>query len=275
MVETDLATQDQRTDDRTNGCVGWLRPAGSVAHVPTHTELAVTSTEQLNPGMVRVRFTADDLSAFAESRFTDRYVKLQLGTDAEPVMRTYTAIDVDVAAGTLAIDFVVHGDDGFAGPWATAARPGDRIVVRGPGGAFRPDPEADWYLFAGDAAALPAIRAALAALSDDAVGHCIVQVDGPEHEQPLASPEGVHLRWLHGNAGALVDGIAALPWMEGRVQVFVHGEAQVVMHGVRPYLLKERNVARSDASISGYWRRGRAEEGFRTWKSELAAAESV
>ena len=32
--------------------------------------------------------------------------------------------------------------------------------------------------------------------------------------------------------------------------------------------------SRADASISGYWRRGRTEEGFREWKSALAAAEA-
>ena len=41
------------------------------------------------------------------------------------------------------------------------------------------------------------------------------------------------------------------------------------MKGVRPYLLTERSVPRSDTSISAYWRRGRTEEGFRVWKSEL------
>ncbi len=72
----------------------------------------------------------------------------------------------------------------------------------------------------------------------------------------------------------LVDTVRALPWRAGRVHVFAHGEAQSVMHGLRPYFLKERGVARADASISGYWRQGRTEEGFRQWKSELAAAET-
>ena len=46
------------------------------------------------------------------------------------------------------------------------------------------------------------------------------------------------------------------------------------MHAIRPYLLRERGLDRSQVSISGYWRRGRTEEGFRVWKSELAEAES-
>lgn len=240
--------------------------------MPSQTELVVTSTEQLTPGMVRVRFSSADLSAFADSIHTDRYVKLVLGTADEPVVRTYTALEPDVAAGTLAIDFVVHGDEGYAGPWAASAQPGDTLVVRGPGGAFSPDPAADWHLLAGDSSAIPAIRAALEVLPADAVGAVVVEVAGPEHEQPLPAPAGVTVTYVHAD---LVAAVRAVPWPAGRVQTFVHGEAESVMHGLRPYLLKEREVARADASISGYWRHGRTEEGFRKWKSDLAAAESA
>jgi NADPH-dependent ferric siderophore reductase len=235
------------------------------------TTLVVTSTERLSPGMVRVHFRSDDLSAFADSTDTDRYVKLALGTPEEPVVRTYTAVAPDVAAGTVAIDFVVHGDEGYAGPWAASAKAGDVLEVRGPGGGYAPDPSADWHLLAGDEAGLPAIRAALAALPADAVGYAVVETYDADHVQPLSAPAGVEVSWHHD--GDLAGAVRALPWREGRVQVFVHGEAEVTMHAIRPYLLKERGVPRQDASISGYWRRGRTEEGFRAWKKDLAAAE--
>jgi NADPH-dependent ferric siderophore reductase len=243
------------------------------------TELVVTGTERLSPGMIRVRLAAEDRAAFAErfgtSPFTDRYVKLALtGPDGAAVLRTYTALEPDAERGTLAIDFVVHGTDGVAGPWAAGARPGDRLTVRGPGGAYAPDPRADWHLLAGDQSALPAIRAALAALPPTARGHALLQVPDADHEQPLAAPSGVVVTWLHGEEG-LVDAVRALPWRPGRVHAFVHGEAQTVMHGIRPYLLRDRAVPREDASISGYWRQGRTEETFRQWKAELAAAEGV
>ena len=235
------------------------------------TTLVVTATERISPGMVRVHFRSDDLSAFAASTDTDRYVKLVLGTPEEPVVRTYTALNPDVAAGTLDIDFVVHGDEGYAGPWAAGARPGDVLEARGPGGGYAPDPSADWHLLAGDEAGLPAIRAALEALPADAVGHAVVEAYGADHVQPLAAPAGVEVTWV--TDGRLEAAVRAVPWREGRVQVFVHGEAEVTMHGIRPYLVKERGVDRRTASISGYWRRGRTEETFRQWKQELAAAE--
>jgi NADPH-dependent ferric siderophore reductase len=254
--------------------------------VPGSTALVVTATERRSPSLVRVRFRSDDLSAFADSVFTDRYVKLVIPADGGEVVRTYTALEPDLDARTLAIDFVVHGDEGVAGPWAAAAEPGDLLTVRGPGGGYAPDPAADWHLLAGDESAIPAIGAAIEALPDGATAYVFVEVSGPDHEVDLPARAGVEVTWLHrgasshsvGDDAAGVDLVAAvrgLAWPEGRAQAFVHGEAAAVMHGIRPYLLTERNLSRADVSISGYWRRGRTEEGFRAWKSELAAAESA
>lgn len=260
------------------------------------THLSVTRTEQLTPRLRRLWFHSDDLSAFEGSDSTDRYVKLVFpkagviypqpldmralrGTippEDMPVVRTYTALFPDVAAGTLAIDFVVHGDEGVAGPWAAAAQPGDTLLANGPGGGYRPDPSADWHLLAGDESAIPAITAALADLGDDAVARVVVLVDDAEHELDLPSPPGAELTFVHRAAGGdLVEAVRALEWLDGRVHVFVHGEGGAVMHGIRPYLLRERGLGREQVSVSGYWRLGRTEEGFRDWKTEFAAAESA
>lgn len=205
-----------------------------------------------------------------------------------PVVRTYTVRDLDVAAGTLAIDFVVHGDEGVAGPWAATVEAGTAIHVLGPGGAYAPDPAADAHLLVGDESALPAVAAAVEALGPDARGHVLLEVAGPGDEVDLPVPAGVELRWLHrgttaheapaelvGAGSPMTTAVLALAesaWPEGRVQVFVHGEAEAVMHHIRP-VLKARGVAKADFSVSGYWRRGRTEEGFRVWKSELARTE--
>ena len=243
------------------------------------TELVVTARQQLTPGMVRLHFTAADrevfASAFGGSAFTDRYVKLVFPQpDGSTVLRTYTALEPDVSAGTLTIDFVVHGTEGIAGPWAAGAEEGDRILVRGPGGAYAPDPSADWHLFAADESGLPAVRAALAALPPEAAGHAVVHVPAEEHIQELDGPVGVDITWVVSTEpDALPEAVRDIAWPAGRVQAFVHGEAQAVMHDIRPYLLKERGLPRGDVSISGYWRQGRTEEGFRAWKQELTAQE--
>ncbi|MEE9244185.1 MAG: SIP domain-containing protein, partial [Mycobacterium sp.] len=78
-----------------------------------------------------------------------------------------------------------------------------------------------------------------------------------------------------GDHAPLIAAVKEAAWLPGQVQVFIHGEAQAVMHNLRPYIRQERGVDIKWArSISGYWRRGRTEETFRQWKRELADAEA-
>ncbi|WP_330182328.1 siderophore-interacting protein [Nocardia sp. NBC_01503] len=241
------------------------------------TTFVVQNTIRLSEHLIRVHLGGPGFAAFQPNGFTDAYVKLAFPSADGDVMRTYTVRSVDAAAQEIAIDFVYHGDEGVAGPWAAAAEPGDTIDLLGPGGAYAPRADADWHLLAGDDSALPAIAAACAALPGDAIGRVFVEISGPADELAFVHPEGVELTWIHrGDADPgerLAAAVRAEPWLEGQVHVFIHGEAQAVMHDLRPYIRKERGVTAEWASISGYWRRGRTEEGFRRWKSELAESE--
>lgn len=259
----------------------------------TQHTLHVIRTEQLSPHMVRVIAGGPDLANFTVKDATDMYVKihfLQPGVDyAEPVdvfalretmprghwpvTRTYTVRWVNVAAQEIAIDFVVHGTAGIAGPWAAAASPGDRIIFSGPGGAYKPNTDADWQLFAGDEAALPAIAAALEWLPADARGHAYLEVDTAADIQPIDKPDGVELTWVFRNGATpdqstlLVDAITNGPWPAGTVHAFVHGEREY-MKALRDLLFKQRGLDRSQVSLSGYWAYGRTEDNFQAEKKE-------
>lgn len=274
---------------------------------PIHT-FEVVRSEPLAAHMIRV-VLGGGFATFTPSDFTDSYVKIVLprpGTDMsalptpltldsfaglpaelQPVVRTYTVRRADADRGEISIDFVVHGEEGVAGPWAAAVAPGDPAYLMGPSGAYAPDPSADWHLLAGDEAGLPAISAALEALPPDAIGKAFIEVSGPDDELALVAPDGVEISWIHrggradlvpedraGDHAPLVAAVRDADWLPGQVQVFMHGEAQAIMHNLRPYVRKERGVDAKWASISGYWRRGRTEETFRQWKAELAKAES-
>jgi len=257
---------------------------------PQHV-LEVVSTEWLSPHLVRVRARGADLSAFRASPYTDRYVKIhfakpELGLEPPydlaalrerlapadlPVTRTYTVREVD--GDELAIDFVVHGDEGLAGPWAASARAGDRLVLVGPGGGYAPGPTADWHLLAGDDSAIPAIAAALEALSPDATGVALIEVQGAGDELALRAPDGVEVRWLHrgddvaGTSRVLVDAVAGWGPPAGRGQVFAHGEREA-MKALRDVLFGRRGLARDQVSLSGYWAYGRTEDRFQAEKRE-------
>ena len=83
----------------------------------------VLETRRLTPQMIRVVFGGEELSGFGAGEFTDHYVKLRITAGAGT--RTYTVREWD--GERLTIDFVVHGDEGVAGPWAAAAQPGDEL----------------------------------------------------------------------------------------------------------------------------------------------------
>jgi NADPH-dependent ferric siderophore reductase len=283
-----------------------------VAGRPVHTFEVISST-QLTPHMIRLVLggsgAGQGFDTFTPSAFTDSYVKFvivpdgadvsalprpltldsfnELPEDQRPTVRTYTVRRVDTEKRQITVDFVVHGEQGVAGPWAAKVQPGQPAYLMGPSGAYAPDPAADWHLLAGDEAGLPAISAALGALPPTAVGQAFIEVAGPEDELDLTAPAGVAVHWIHrggradqvpdsvaGDHAPLIAAVRAAEWLPGQVQVFVHGEAQTVMHNLRPYLRKERGVEAKWASISGYWRRGRTEETFRQWKAELAKVEA-
>jgi NADPH-dependent ferric siderophore reductase len=279
-----------------------------VAGRPVHT-FQVISSEQLTPHMIRLVLGGTGFDTFKPSEFADSYVKIvivrddvevdvlpqpltldsfnELPEEQRPFVRTYTVRRVDADRCEITVDFVVHGEHGVAGPWASSAQPGQPAYLMGPSGAYSPNLDADWHLLAADEAGLPALGAALDALPPNAVGWAFIEVSGPDDEIPLSAPEGVEVRWVYrggradlvpedqaGDNAPLIASVTQAPWLPGQPHVFIHGEAQAVMHNLRPYIRNERGVEAKWASISGYWRRGRTEETFRQWKAELAKQEA-
>jgi NADPH-dependent ferric siderophore reductase len=279
-----------------------------VAGRPVHT-FQVISSEQLTPHMIRLVLGGSGFDTFKPVEFTDSYVKFvivrgdvdvsalpkpltldsfsELAEEHRPVVRTYTIRNADPDRREITVDFVVHGEHGVAGPWAASVQPGDPAYLMGPSGAYSPDPDADWHLLVGDEAGLPALSAALEALPPNAIGQAFIEISGPDDEVPLSAPDGVEVRWVYrggradlvpeeqaGDNAPLIAAVKESAWLPGQAQVFIHGEAQAVMHNLRPYIRKERGVDAKWASISGYWRRGRTEETFRQWKAELAKEEA-
>jgi len=252
----------------------------------------VVRTERLTPHMQRVVLGGEGLADFSVGDCTDHYVKMlfapegvsypepfdmerireELPREQWPVTRTYTVRHWDAEHRELTLDFVLHGDEGLAGPWAMRVQPGETVRFMGPGGAYAPAPDADWHLLAGDESALPAIAAALESLPAGAVAHAFVEVAGPEEEQKIDSD--VDVTWLHRGdrpvGELLVEAVRALSWPEGRVHAFVHGEAHFVKE-LRQLLRVELQLPREDLSVSGYWRLGHNEDGWQASKREWNA----
>lgn len=266
---------------------------------PQHV-FVVDRTERLSPHMVRVHLGGSAFEDFVAQAdpdrlgSTDKYVKLLLAKPSlglvppydlealretlpkqdRPARRTYTVRAVDHTTRTIAIDFVVHGDEGLAGPWAASAQPGDRLALSGPGGGYAPttDP-AVTHVLLGDDSALPAIGAALESMPDSATGVALVEVAGPADEQDIRHPAGVDLRWLHRDAtGAqpgtlLLETTRGLPRASRPVQVFAHGE-RTAMKAIRRLLQDDWGLEKREMSLSAYWALGRGEDEFQEEKRE-------
>jgi NADPH-dependent ferric siderophore reductase len=172
--------------------------------------------------------------------------------------------EIDLEEKWLSIDFVIHDDDGVAGPWAKAARPGDTLVLSGAGGKYAPSPESDWHLLIADHSALPAVSSALEAMPEDARGLVVAHVAAADRVLP-APPAGVEVKWVDSDED-LIAAVRELEWSAGTPQVFAHGERETIK-SIRK-ILKEREVPRESLSISAYWARGRAEDQFQAEKRE-------
>lgn len=253
--------------------------------------LQVLKRESIAPHLVRLTLGGPGISDFVDKPVTDRYVKFlfanpelgleppydmealreQLAPEDMPVRRTYTVRRSDMESGTIEVDFVVHGDEGLAGPWARDAQIGSSICFSGPGGMFVPKEEFDFHFFAGDETAIPAIAASLEAMTPQMKGLAVIEVADAADEMQLQAPAGMEIRWIHRKAEftpentILESVIREIPWPEGRVQVFAHGEREV-MKRLRHFFYDEHGVDRRDMSLSAYWAYGRAEDAFQAEK---------
>jgi len=269
--------------ESTTTLAGRARPARPQA------VLTVLHRDWLSPHTVRITAGGPGFDALRMNEFTDKYAKIifadpglgltppydlaalreSLPPDRLPVTRTYTLRRADAQRQQLAIDFVVHGDDGIAAPWAARAQPGDILTLSGAGGAYQPDPGSDWYLLAGDESALPAICSALEALPSDARGIAYLETCDPGEYLDATPPSGMQVIWLHrlqpgSQPRLLADALTAGPWLSGRAGVFAHGERES-MKAVRS-ALKARIGDGDQLSLSGYWASGRTEDVFQAEK---------
>jgi NADPH-dependent ferric siderophore reductase len=228
-----------------------------------HFEVAATS--QVSPHMQRIELTAAELDGFRYLPGQD-VMLLVAAEGRRPVRRRYTIRQLDHERQRLTIDVVLHGD-GPGEQWVRSARPGDRIEGIGPRGKIFPSPEAEWHLFMGDEAAMPAILIMTESLPPDAEATVVIEVPEAADEQDVAASARTRVSWLHRlgrpagdrSVSPLVAEAAEVELLPGRGHAYLLGEASIVL------ALRERLAARGlppdQMSPKAYWGRGRANAG--------------
>jgi NADPH-dependent ferric siderophore reductase len=220
----------------------------------------VASSRQLTPHMQRLELTAAELDGFSYQPGQD--VMLLVAADgSKPVRRRYTIRYLDLPGRQLTMDVVLHGD-GPGERWIRAAKPGDRIEGIGPRGKIFPSSAADWHLFMGDEAAMPAILAMTESLPGDSVATLVLEIPDADDEQDYSAAARTRVSFLHrlgrpaGDPALLAAEAAAVELPAGRGHAYLFGEARVVL--AMREALADRGLATDQMSPKAYWGRGRA-----------------
>lgn len=277
--------------------IAWIGDGQAPSLPPEFRVLTVTATEQLSPHMKRIHFYGEDLARYASLEAL--HVRLflpppdliepawpMLGADGllqlpppeqRPAVRKYTIRQIDVTAGTLAIDFVLHDDAGPGSAFAARARAGDRIGMAGPGG--RGLKAAQRYLFICDETGLPAAARMLEALPESAQGLALIEVADRKEELPLAAPAGIAIRWLHrdarrpGGQSTLLEAFDALAWDADGPDLYLWSATEHdVFRQIRSAAKERLRAERDQHLVVSYWRAGISEDQHAAEKKAAARA---
>ena len=249
---------------------------GSGAQPHNFRPLRVVGARDITPRMRRLTLSGDRLERFDADQMHVKILIPEPGAepvwphvsasgqpvfDASLTRRTYTIRSLDLAAGTLDVDFVLHGEESPGSRFAIRARPGDRVGIMGPGGGTV---VADgWTLVAGDETALPAIARGLESMAPDARGVVVIEVADAAEEQPLRHPPGFTLHWVHRNGAPygsrLLEAVRAVTWPEGEAVTCWAACENATARALREYWGGERGLDRARYRAVAYWRQG--EEG--------------
>ncbi|TWD80151.1 NADPH-dependent ferric siderophore reductase [Kribbella amoyensis] len=260
----------------------------------------VAAIEDLSPHLRRVTFVAPRIAA-AVTAGPDQRIKvlldppsgaelrLPVGPDwytqwcAMPederfVLRTYTVRALRPEVAELDIEFVLHGVNGPASAWVSAAVPGDEVGLIIPfavdttstkgllhsGVDYVPPATSTRRLLVADETALPALAGILEQLPASVHATVFAEVPDIRDIRPLPTPGTADITWI-AHAGAPADGpqsllealkAAALPF--DLDYAWVAGESGMIKQ-VRRHLVTTAGLPKSAISFQGYWKRGQAQ----------------
>ena len=245
---------------------------------PPFRVLTVLRKKQLSDRMIRVTFAGDELLGL-EIKEPAASVRLLIPAPGEPALeiprwngneflnadgsrpliRTFTPRRFDAKVLELDLEMVIH-EGGTVSQWASQASPGAPAAVSGPGRGYQLSPDAAAFVLAGDETAIPAISQLLEVIPADIGIQVHIEIATPAAQFPLPDHPLATVAWHVLPPGAAPGG-ALLPAVEQaefppEARVWCAGEA-AAMHAIRNHLFKQRGLARSQATVRGYWKAGR------------------
>lgn len=250
----------------------------STERFPRRTGIAtLVARERLTPRVLRVTLRAEDFGADWPKEQPGEILTLLFVPEGERIVlpeqgwrfpegapeqawRNYTVRRHRPQVGEVDIDIVLHEPRGPSCTWAEAAGVGDRVGYAGPRVDFAPVEDAAWLVLCGDETALPAIAAILETRPEEQSVTAVVEIHGPDEQQPIALSRHQRLQWVHrdaapaGTTAHLVEAVRALDLPAGVGQAWGAAESGVA-RDLRSVLRDEHAMPRTHARARGYWLR--------------------
>jgi NADPH-dependent ferric siderophore reductase len=208
--------------------------------------------------MRRVTLTGPTLEGMQTRPGQDVEIILTAGSGRR-VKRRYTIRRARPEVAEIDVDVLVHGR-GPGSSWAATAAPGDAAEFLGPRGKLELRP-ADWHLFVGDEAAIPAFASFIEALAPAEIAIVLVEVGDASDELPFARAAGeVSVQWIHrqgaaaGGAGLLAVAVASVGVPPGAGRAYLLGESRAVVALRAP--ATALGLAHDQVFVKGYWNLG-------------------
>ena len=254
--------------------------ARRVAYPRRVLRLRVLRAQRLCRSLLRLTIGGPEATGF-QSHTVDEHVRLLFPGPGRPLPvqrgdgdldwpnprppgRDYSVRRHDPPTGEVDIYVVLHVG-GLASDWAAAAAPGDPVHLVAPtGGVVVPD-RYSHYVLAGDLSAAPVVARWLETLPSTARGWAFLEVADERDHFALPAHPGIDARWVPrgaveaGLSDVLEQAVRSVPLPAGATPyVWVAGEAGVI-RPIRRWAREELGLARSAASVVGYWKRGATE----------------
>lgn len=253
--------------------VRWTGDATQGLRPSQFREMRVLSATQLTPRMRRITLGGEDLARFKP--LSSLHIRMlfpregsqwpSLGQnglavwpqpETKPDLRVYTVRRVDVAAGTMDVDFVLHGEEGIGGRWSAEVQPGGTVGILGPVG--RPLRFDKWVTMGADETGIPAVSRLIEYLPTDVCGEAILEVEDEDEIVPINTSERFTVTWLlrKDRGSRLVEEVLSRRWsqIEGSFGWFAAEREQAGR--VRAYWREELGLSRDRTLVAGYWARG-------------------
>lgn len=235
--------------------------------------LKVKSILNLSVSCKRLTFHSPDLFDL-EKNDVGGYVKLKFTNKNEINTRPFLLRPFTIRAFRkklleIDIDFVIH-NKGIASNWVKSVKIGDKINISGLGKRPKINLESDWFFFAGDLSALPAILVNLEIINKNSQGIIIIEILSPKDRILINKPKNFSIYWVlntepYKKNSLLLDKIKKTIWLQGSPFIWVACEFSN-MKKIRDFFFSKYKIYKEQIYISSYWKVGSDQEQHKDFK---------